>query len=113
MTAREIIAQLRARPNMLGAILRYLADRVYDAHTANGQPIRDASDFVAWLRELADVATAPAFSSTVHSLSGETMRRHLIESTCPRCGHIHLGEAECGEDMGGGRRCRCELPVPA
>lgn len=36
-----------------------------------------------------------------------------IDRTCPRCGHIHQGEKECGEPMGGERICRCELDVPA
>jgi hypothetical protein len=36
-----------------------------------------------------------------------------IDRTCPRCGHLHQGEKECGEQIGGGRICRCELDVPA
>jgi hypothetical protein len=41
-------------------------------------------------------------------------RHDDLYSTCPRCGHIHQGERECGEDMGGGRICRCEMEcVPA
>ena len=36
------------------------------------------------------------------------------EDTCPRCGHVHQADAECGEALGGGRICRCEFEgVPA
>lgn len=39
--------------------------------------------------------------------------RSRYEEMCPRCGHVHQGDRECGEDIGGGRRCRCEMEVPA
>jgi hypothetical protein len=86
MTAKELIANIRARALGAGAgprdLFNYLADQVYEARLADGQRLLDATDFKA-LR------------------------------TCPRCGHIHEGASECGEDMGGGRICRCELSVPA
>jgi hypothetical protein len=103
MTAKELIANIRARALGAGAgprdLFNYLADQVYEARLADGQRLLDATDFKAWLRELAEAA-APAAT-----------RDHL--RTCPRCGHIHEGASECGEDMGGGRICRCELSVPA
>lgn len=37
----------------------------------------------------------------------------LTDVICPRCGHVHQGAVACGEDLGDGRICRCELPVPA
>jgi len=40
-------------------------------------------------------------------------RRNLIDRTCPDCGHVHHGDDECGEELGGGRVCRCERRVPA
>jgi hypothetical protein len=43
----------------------------------------------------------------------ERRDRRPLDETCPRCGHIHQGDSECGEQMGGGRICRCELSVPA
>lgn len=36
----------------------------------------------------------------------------IPDGTCPRCGHKHEGERECGVSMGGGGLCRCELSVP-
>jgi hypothetical protein len=33
------------------------------------------------------------------------------KAMCPRCGHVHQGEKECGEEMGANRFCRCELEV--
>ena len=39
--------------------LRLLAERVYSARTAAG-PVRDASDFAAWLRECSALAGSSA-----------------------------------------------------
>lgn len=107
MIAQEIIAELRTRGlDVSPEIFDYLAEHIYDAELFGGHRISDASDAVGLMRELASAARFAA-------LPVATMRRRLIESTCPRCGHIHQGEAECGEEMGGGRLCRCELPVRA
>jgi hypothetical protein len=106
MNAIRIIEALRDRPNNLGVVFRYLAEQVYDAHLDDGQRLLDATDFKAWLRELAE-------ASTVHGQPFAGFHRGSLHDTCPRCGHIHQGDAECGEDLGGGRICRCELPVPA
>jgi hypothetical protein len=110
MNAKQLISQLRARPNAhpqnLGIVFRCLAHSVYDARLVDGQRLLDATDFKAWLLELAE-------ASTVHDHSFAGSPRRSLQDTCPRCGHIHQGEAECGEDLGGGRICRCELPVPA
>lgn len=110
MNAKQVISQLRARPHAqlpnLTVVLRCLAHSVYDARLEDGQRLLDATDFKAWLIELAE-------ASTVHGQPFEHPHSSRLENTCPRCGHIHQGEAECGEDLGGGRICRCELPVPA
>ena len=34
-------------------------------------------------------------------------------NACPRCGHVHHEGTECGEQLGGGRVCRCEESVTA
>lgn len=31
------------------------------------------------------------------------------EDYCCRCGHVHQGVGECGENMGGGGFCRCQM----
>jgi hypothetical protein len=44
------------------------------------------------------------------TIDGELARKKLL-STCPRCGHVHQGSEECGEDLGGAGKCRCEYAV--
>lgn len=34
-----------------------------------------------------------------------------LDSTCPRCGHIHEGLQECGVRIGPNHVCRCEYEV--
>jgi hypothetical protein len=50
---------------------------------------------------------------TINKNEGTTFRS--IDRTCPRCGHLHEGAAECEVSLGGGGRiCRCpnsELPA--
>jgi hypothetical protein len=95
-------------------LLRYLADHVYEAELASGQKLRDASDFNAWLRELADLAAPIPESTKVSWMRRAPAPQSRWEDTCPRCGHVHQGDAECGEQLGGGRICRCEFEaVPA
>jgi hypothetical protein len=43
---------------VLPMILNYLADNAFYAETAEGLPVRDVSDFAAWLRQLAVAARA-------------------------------------------------------
>jgi hypothetical protein len=110
MIAKELIANIRGRALGAGAgprdLFNYLADQVYEARLADGQRLLDATDFKAWLRELAEASTLPQ-----PGLPASQARR--LHDTCPRCGHIHEGGFECGAEMGGGRICRCELGVPA
>jgi hypothetical protein len=108
MNAKEVISSIRARALGAGAgprdLFNYLAEQVYEARLSDGQRLLDATDFNAWLRELAEASTYPTMT-----LSHE----RTIQDTCPRCGHIHEGINECGADIGGSRICRCELSVPA
>jgi hypothetical protein len=101
VTAKELVSKLRAQPQMgLSVIFSYLADHVYEARLSFGTRPRlnDAGDFQAWLRELSEAAQIPG---------------RAVDKTCPRCGHIHQAHDECGEELGGGRICRCEMSVPA
>lgn len=133
MTPHELISDLRA----LGPgqdtpaaqlytrlLLRYLADHLYDAELTTGMKLRDLSDVIAFLRETADAARIP--QSTKVLCAGERGTRPAVtekrppapqprwDATCPLCGHIHGGDAECGMPIGGGRVCRCEFDgVPA
>lgn len=107
------------------ALLYFLADYVAIARLQNGERLLDATDFVAWLRELGDAAQASQAEEDSVSACPQVMKRmpthdfvarHFIDprgERCPRCGHIHQGVVQCGCDLGGGRICRCELPVPA
>jgi hypothetical protein len=103
MTAAELII---ARPLGLteSELFLLLADSVYVARLSDGRQVRDAIDFREWLLELA------AASKTEGQLLGDqNLPRHnfTFHNHCPRCGHVHLGENECGEWMGVERVCRC------
>jgi len=109
MTALEAVRNLRAA----GAIepveyFLYLASHASDLRLRDGQGLNDGTDFKAFLVELAEaVLPQPVTLSPVEVVQ----LTHL--ATCPRCGHIHQGQSECGEEMGAGRICRCELEVSA
>jgi hypothetical protein len=47
------------------------------------------------------------------TIEGDVAKRRLaiVQKTCHGCGHVHQG-VECGQDMGGGRECRCEMLLP-
>ena len=99
MNVEETVIKLRAD----GAIepieiFLFLANHAHELRTADGQRMNDATDFTAFLRELAD-ALAPAKQPKL-----------ACHDTCPRCGHIHQGEEECGMFMGATAGfCRCEV----
>jgi hypothetical protein len=98
MNSQELIQNLlRMGPQDTCVIFNYLADHAAEARLANGERLCDVTDVVVWLRELGDAAS----------------HVEIVDRTCPRCGHIHQGDTECGEPIGGGRVCRCELDVPA
>lgn len=94
MTAEELISDLRMLQDQPhNVILVYIADRI---HLLSG--MRDVSDVIALLKQAGEGLKPP----TRFSLD-----------FCPRCGHIHCDDAECGCPMGGGRICRCERAVSA
>ena len=128
MTAKEVITNLRALGTLDGhVIFNYLAEHLYEARLTNGVKVRDGYDFKVWLRELAEEAKIPRpphfpRSTEVLAVTGNgtgtkvlppAPQRRYEDATCPRCGHVHEGDGECGVFIGGGRYCRCELEVPA
>jgi hypothetical protein len=105
MTAKDLVANLRAG----GAIdpaecLLYMAAHAHEFRLSGGQRLLDQTDFTAWLIEV-----SRALAGRSHILAS----RIEHDRTCPRCGHLHEGDRECGVLLGGERRCRCELEVPA
>lgn len=95
---------LSAREALLVAriLCHDLAEDVHRIELADGQHINDQIDFSALLREIEAV------------IDHEEMQRTVpVSRVCPRCGHVHQGDSECGQEMGPGRICRCELEVPA
>jgi len=119
LLAKDVIANLRhQRPQHAHAIFYSLADAALEARLRTGHSLCDLGDFSEWLRELGDAAREVELGSGSLRLSSfnnytSVDGRRLLDPTCPRCGHVHQGERECGEEMGPGRICRCELSVPA
>jgi hypothetical protein len=117
MKADELIAELRAMGQQDAAVIfNYLAKHAMEARLAGGQRLCDVTDFAAWLRELSEAAKVPAppyFPSRDQRPAARPAAQSRWDKTCPRCGHVHQGGAECGEAMGGGGICRCELDVPS
>ena len=120
MTAHDFISKFGyEHMDRLGTIFLYLAEFSYQARLQDGKQLRDATDFRQFLRELSEAAiVAVGRSSTEVPNSAErrpaakvTCRRS-VDQTCPRCGHVHQGDRECGEQIGGGKVCRCEMEVP-
>ena len=120
MTARELIL---ARPLGLSEaeLLVFIADNLTEARLRNGCVLCDAIDFREWLLEL---SVASKIESQVLASPNKLLPcrvpaqpRYPIarvgSDPCPRCGHVHQGDRECGEQLGGGRICRCEMEVPA
>lgn len=92
MTAKELIDHLRAcGPQDLNVVFHYIADRVPELRLEDGQRLLDSTDFTVCLRELGKAWR-----------EAEGWKFPALHDTCPRCGHIHQGDAECGEDIGGG-----------
>jgi hypothetical protein len=62
LLARELVAELRRiipdfHPIDLHVTLNFLAEHVYASQLKDGQRLIDATDFKAWLRELAEEAS--------------------------------------------------------
>lgn len=112
------VPELHRREVLLGVRLfsRYLRDHWYEATLNNGASITDAADGLTLLEQLVEALTSRATPATP-TLRPEQPRwsgtTGNLQQTCPRCGHVHEGEKECGKFMGGGGFCRCELEVPA
>lgn len=105
MTAKDLVANLRAGgPVDPAECLLYMAAHAHEFRLEDGQRLNDQTDFTAWLIEV-----SRALAGRDHILAS----RMENDRTCPRCGHLHEGERECGVFLGGGGFCRCELEVPA
>jgi hypothetical protein len=109
VTAREFISTLALAPvdtERLSTIFRFLAVHAYEFRLEGGKQLRDASDFKQLLHEISEAAANARDCRKV-------MGTFVIADPCPRCGHVHQGSPECGEEIGGGRTCHCELEVRA
>lgn len=129
MTPSELLSDFDfgpgdTRQHLLSArlLLHYLADHVYLANLNSGDRVAgsDATTFKIWLHELSEearqIARLPASSEHLLSVTREILPpapQRRYDPTCPRCGHVHEGTAECGMPMGSGRFCRCEMEVVA
>jgi hypothetical protein len=115
MKPSEILADFPIGPGdihtnalFLRIALRYLADHVEMAELENGDLLHDVTDFRQWLQQLA--AAKPGESSPGFG-------NHRLRSTgrvldcCPRCGHVHHDQKECGEEIGPGKTCGCVYNV--
>ena len=125
MTAREFIAQLAPVDlDRLSTVFHSLSEHTLGARLEAGRRLTDVMDFREYLEELSEAARVahtlsqrklPSYvrdRRVLQQLSEQTPRRPFADS-CPRCGHVHQGVSECGEPMGGGRICRCEMEVHA
>jgi hypothetical protein len=113
--ARELIYNLsRMGPQDLRVLFLYLADAAIDAELAHGNHLRDISDFIAWLRELADaVKRQDVWAGTEATPPKVTVISQDFPEFCPDCGHVHIDDSECKFPIGGERICRCERKVSA
>jgi hypothetical protein len=124
MKARELISDLPLGPGApqqtylcFRLHAAYLADHIYDACLNSGERVSDATAFKVLLHELAEEARVLAANAGLPFVMRSTpvpKPQERWADMCSRCGHVHQGAAECGESLGGGRICRCELEaVPA
>jgi hypothetical protein len=124
MTAPELISDLRAcGPQSLSVTMHYIADRIHELTLADGQHLRDATDFKAALKELAEaarhrdykIAMGAGFQEHMEGAMADPPKKTAIvfPDFCPGCGHVHADDHECQFPIGGGRICRCERAVPA
>jgi hypothetical protein len=115
MTAHDFIASLAPVDlDRQGKIFRFLAEHTYELRLSSGHPLRDSTDFRDFLFELSrGLQLAHDLAPRENRRCPKVIPRGQFDDTCPRCGHVHQGSGECGEQMGGGRICRCETEVPA
>lgn len=107
MKATELIADLRAvGPQDLCVVLTFLAERVPSARLADGQSLRDATDFMAWLHELAAASSHRTQARALLPAASRTSRWEA--KICPVCFHEHEGKTECLKYLGEEKFCKCE-----
>jgi len=113
----ELIAdlpiELRTHATALRIALRYFADHIREATLNDGSFLSEITGFERWHRELAQELLPHAETPVTYGRHKLRLRGREIDRTCPRCGHVHEGEKECGAEMGRGTCCRCDLEVPA
>lgn len=118
MTPSELVSHLapydRAR---LALIFEYLGVKTYALTLENGKPLSDVIDFSVFCQELSTALKSPRLGEPANApieirTRPRTMSRS-VHDTCPRCGHVHEGDRECGVEIGRGQLCRCEMEVPA
>jgi hypothetical protein len=95
-----------------------IAEKVYDVFLAeaNGLPETDWQLLVVLVMKRfvtgAEISLWTTLQMNAIGVERILASRANLDKTCPRCGHVHEGDSECGQFMGGGGYCRCELPVP-
>jgi hypothetical protein len=125
-TAQQFAYRLRAQGQQdANVIFAQIAEGFFGFRLKTGHRVFTLDDAVQFLYELAEAVKLSEFpegtvfppSAKVHQMPERSTRppeqKRWHEEVCPRCEHIHQGLIECGERLGGGRTCRCELPVPA
>jgi len=129
MTPAEIIDRLiesgpgdrRLKLLELRLWLQLLAFRIETAKLVDGGDVHTSIDAKQWLQDLADAAESAlghgqsVSTELILPSSADRTRPKVIsamDSSCPRCGHVHEAEQECNVEYAPGRRCRCDLPVP-
>lgn len=95
-----------------------IAEKVYDVFLAeaNGLPETDWQLLAVLVMKRFVTGAEISLWTTLqmNAVGAERARmKAALDKTCPRCGHLHEGDAECGVLLGSGRVCRCEVPVPA
>jgi hypothetical protein len=126
MNASELLSNFRALgPQPLNVVLQYLADHFHEFRTRTGHKLFTGEDTQMFLEESADVATKVCpldelvevsqrleLQATPKALPPAPQPRY--DSTCPRCGHKHTGDGECGMFMGmSAGYCKCDVEVVA
>lgn len=120
MTAAQMVNLLRSVRRTDSLVnFRLLADNVCGAKLKDGRRLTTILDFAAWLRELGEAADRtegqllPERSTGLKVTPRLELKQEMyqLEKICPRCGHVHQGLNECGQEMGGGGMCRCEMEV--
>ena len=117
MTTVELIADyLHLGPQDLNVLLQFIADHLYELRLSNGAYLYDGTDFKQAFVEMAEELrkanrTKVPWMVNQRPCPKVTNTHRSWSDTCPRCGHIHEGEMECGASMGKDRLCRCDLEV--